>query len=576
MKKIAHVKAIAPLALLALVMLPFRGYTQQLSQNANAQYQRIAINQDAASRQQQWLDRMRARQEAHNKEEKLVQRAYLLLMRYNRGANAEMAARDRVQLDTQAGIQFEFRSMQTGPIEQVLDKPITDLISLPIGDTLLVIPEYYSYNSGPKHVRYKIRWSDDADLAEPEPNSTEPQSRESESTVRESLAKDPNLANVGKYTSYEVTVRLAGKERTYKAMALHYGSSQAVGATSIRFIDWVVGPIALGKALKESLPAVRAPWDTYVRSDTYRAIVQAIKRAQEEGRPLVREDSPVDFLPGDDVAPDPNRVQARGELTAAAACQGCAVAIIEETISPGDGTLPVRNPAKIQTGFAPVFEATLNPQNCPVTWSIRFGPGTILGANNTSLATVRGNSTGNVGLQGATNAGVPANIDVPVVNQRVVEVRVWIVRDSKGTGAATTATRVNSHISDTNLIWEQCGIHFQLVGGVQFIDNTTFLNPGTLAVRDQLRNTHTGTSGIEVYYVDSFPDHPNYTGETSNDGVIVNDGGNSRTLAHELGHAMGLGHSGNIDLHLMNDFFSNLIADIRLWECDALARFTSN
>lgn len=571
MKNIAHNRAIAALALLAFAMFPSLGYTQPRNQESNAQHRQTVPSQDASSSQGRWLAAMRARQAAQKNEEKLVHRAYLLLMRYHRAGNAEIAARERRQHEGEADIQFELRSIQTGPIEEILDRPINELITLQQGDTLQVIPEYYSYNSGPKHALDKIRWND-------EPLSTEPGQEDLvkyETTVRESLSKDPNFANVEKYTSYVVTVRLAGIERTYSAMALHYYSSQAIEGTRIRFIDWIVGPNALSRALKESLPPVRAPWDTYIRSDTYRAIVKAIKKAQDEGRPLVPEDAPVDFLPGDDVAPDPNKAQTGGEVTAAT-CQACAVAIIEETISPGDGTLPVRNPAKIQTGFAPVFEATLNPQNCPVNWSILFGPGTILGANNTSLATVRGNSPGNVGLQAATNGGGPANINVPVVNQRVVEVRVWIVRDSNGTKAATTATRVNSHISDANLIWEQCGIHFQLVGGVQFINNTSYLTPGTLAIRNQLRNTHMGTTGIEIYYVDDFPDQPGTTGLTTDDGVIVDDGANSRTLAHELGHAMGLGHGGNADLHLMNDFFSNLKADIRLVECDGLARFTSN
>lgn len=254
--------------------------------------------------------------------------------------------------------------------------------------------------------------------------------------------------------------------------------------------------------------------------------------------------------------------------------QACAVSIQEETISPGGGALPVRNPARIARLFAPVFEAILDPQGCPVTWSILSGGGSIQGTNASPLVTVRGNSVGPVLLRATTSGGIFREINIPVVNQRVVEVRVRIVRRSDGTGAATSTNRVNNHLDQANKIWEQCGIRFQLVGAVQFINNSNFLSPN-LTVRGQLRNTLMNTGGMEIYYIDSFAEDPGITGEADSGGVIIADGGNGRTLAHELGHHMGLAHSGMQDLHLMHMFFSNVNGDVRLFECDSLSMFNS-
>jgi hypothetical protein len=253
--------------------------------------------------------------------------------------------------------------------------------------------------------------------------------------------------------------------------------------------------------------------------------------------------------------------------------QACMATIDEETISPGGGSLPVRNPAMIRRAFAPVFEVMLNPQTCSVTWSIVSGPGSIIGSRTSTLVTVNGNSVGTIELRATAAGGNFDQISVPVVNQRIVDVRVWIVRRNDGTGAATTTTRVNNDINDSNLIWQQCGVQFNLVS-ISFINNTTFLAPNATQ-RQQLRNTNMNTGGIEIYYADSFPDISNLSGDTTIDGIVIGDLGNTRTAAHELGHAMGLFHGGMPDLHLMNEARSTLKADIRLSECNSLTRFAS-
>ena len=267
---------------------------------------------------------------------------------------------------------------------------------------------------------------------------------------------------------------------------------------------------------------------------------------------------------------------------AAASCtvQQCTIQIIEETISPGtvsppNPSLPLRNPARIRQGFAPVFEATLNPASCPVTWSVVSGPGSIVGSTTNRLVTVNGNSVGSVILQAIITGQSPfAQITVPVVNITNVNVRAYIVRRNDGTGAATTTARVNSDIADANLIWQQCGITLNLVS-TTFINNTTYLTPNATQ-REMLRNTNTNTGGFEIYYVDSFPDSPGLGGANTINGIVIGDLGNTRTAAHELGHAFGLPHRGIADVSLMWDFTSSTKADLILNECTSLSNFSHN
>lgn len=257
----------------------------------------------------------------------------------------------------------------------------------------------------------------------------------------------------------------------------------------------------------------------------------------------------------------------------------CTVSIIEETISGPNP--PVRNPARIRRMFAPVFEATPSPSRCRVRWSLT-GPGSIIDSLTDRLVTVNGNAVGNIFLRATTSNGSFAQIGVPVVNQQVVDVRVYIVRSTDGSVAAVNQTRVNNDIADANQIWEQCGIQFSLVS-TSFLNSDTFLDPPDEPTRALLRNQHAGTGGIEVYYVNSFPDELDTTGATTPDGMLIatGAGANSRTVAHELGHAMGLPgnphRSGAIPgVSLMDSAFSTTIADLILNECNSLSRFTSN
>jgi hypothetical protein len=211
-----------------------------------------------------------------------------------------------------------------------------------------------------------------------------------------------------------------------------------------------------------------------------------------------------------------------------------------------------------------------------VTWSVVSGPGSIQGAVNMTLVTLKGNSAGTIILRGTTTGGLSDDVSVPVVPPQNVNVRVYIVRNNNGTNPATSQNRVNSHIAKANEIWEQCGIQFTLVS-TSFINNSNYLNltPGS-ANQIALLNEHSGTGGIEIYYVRTLA---GATGGTNSNGVILTNAAIGQTAAHELGHAMGLylgtGHPTD-PISLMYAFLSATALDIKLTECNGLTMFSSN
>ena len=123
-------------------------------------------------------------------------------------------------------------------------------------------------------------------------------------TVREAL-RSRNIGDVAQYTTYQVTVRLNGKQRTYRATALHTGRLERTGAPETVILDNVTSEI--NTALKDMSPKVISPWKEYVKSGLYLAVVEAIRDADKAGRSPIPAEAPLGYLPGDDVVPKENK-----------------------------------------------------------------------------------------------------------------------------------------------------------------------------------------------------------------------------------------------------------------------------
>jgi hypothetical protein len=202
--------------------------------------------------------------------EAAIRISYNKLSLYNGAANAQTAAEIGAAYDQTKDLMFEIRNVRTGPIREISESPIGRLVDKPSGDVINVGRIVRTFNRGPEHVMYRAKWvvsSYKGSLLE-----------DWENTSVARMLQLTNNSDVVEYTSYEVTVRFEGRERTYKAMALHHDSFQTSVEPRIDFLDNVLGQSTLGNAFTERKPQVRAPWSEYVKSDAYRSYVEAQKK----------------------------------------------------------------------------------------------------------------------------------------------------------------------------------------------------------------------------------------------------------------------------------------------------------
>ncbi|MFL6277788.1 MAG: hypothetical protein ACJ74G_21585 [Blastocatellia bacterium] len=194
-------------------------------------------------------------QRSSTAEETLVKMAYGKLSLYHRAANAKRAREARADYNPGDNIQFRLQDIHTGTIEEIYDRPWGEMVTKPTGDIVQVVPSIYTLNNGPESVFYEARWMTSTYT------STALEDWE-HTTVGEALQLiGAPLADVGKYTSYEVTVHLAGRERTYRAMVLYHGPLQSVADAKVEILDNIVGPSGLNSAFREKRPPIR-PSDT--------------------------------------------------------------------------------------------------------------------------------------------------------------------------------------------------------------------------------------------------------------------------------------------------------------------------
>lgn len=248
-------------------------------------------------------------------EEKLIRNAYVKLMRYQSAALDELAATSKKESQPDDYLRFELRDIHTGPIDEISEQPLSEFVTPPAGDIVTVKPNHRVWGNGPAHAYYEAEWAGASDAQQTGESATV------EETLRSGGEK---LLGVEKYTIYQVSVRLGGKQRIYRAMALHHGKSET-GKESSEIIDNITSEI--NTVLGEESPRVRSPWKTYVKTSLYLAIAREIRDKQQAGLPLISVDAPIGYLPGDDLNP----ATEAGDMVLAVVC-----ATVEITnISPG-------------------------------------------------------------------------------------------------------------------------------------------------------------------------------------------------------------------------------------------------
>ncbi|HYW72033.1 MAG TPA: NBR1-Ig-like domain-containing protein [Pyrinomonadaceae bacterium] len=294
--------------------------------------------------------------------EKLVRDVYARLMRYQAAARDALAGGDSGQVEPNEYLTVELRDIRSGPISEIYLKPLTEMLTPRSGDLLNVKPVYFRNGDNIPHAYYEVEWGAAPTTAQltidrgPHKESldkpatggdrlpdTEGQLPSPVETVADMLGKGGNkFADVQGYTSYQVTIRLGGKQRTYRALVLyHLGSAmnwayqteaeRSDALAHVEVLDSITSEI--NTVLTEQAALVRSPWEKYVKSNTYLAIARAMRETKQQGRPLRPADAPLGYLPGDGVKP--TKIES-AMLVAAASCDSPPTVTIKEVGFKGD------------------------------------------------------------------------------------------------------------------------------------------------------------------------------------------------------------------------------------------------
>ena len=227
----------------------------------------------------------------------------------------------------------------------------------------------------------------------------------------------------------------------------------------------------------------------------------------------------------------------------------------------------VFNPSSVVVGKDSYFRIALTPEDYPdrrIVWSFdddgMTGSAVFVDGDRGRTVRVRGVAAGSARLKIQIGDAVspPPSFDFRVVTNSTVKVSAWIVADAENGLVARSIESVRNLISRVNDIYSQVGVTFDIGDRISITNIPAAYNvllsgtSDTMWNFNQLVNTHSGTGGLELYFVNEFYNGNGLRNATTGGnnwyGTVISAKGTGVTLAHEIGHAFGLK-----DIYISND-----------------------
>ena len=175
--------------------------------------------------------------------EKIVRETYRKLEIYNAAAQIFENERTRRPFRSEASLKFELSNFRSGNVQEILNKPYAELVTLPAGDVVSLTRGGHAQDDGPQEATFGAAWQHGQYASVFDPGWTIADVFHFEAA---------RYYDITTYVSYSVTVRLEGRARTYRALALLRESAN----TSPEFWDAVVNGV--GSVWEEKRPPYKA------------------------------------------------------------------------------------------------------------------------------------------------------------------------------------------------------------------------------------------------------------------------------------------------------------------------------
>ena len=154
---------------------------------------------------------MLAQERSNTALEKIVRETYRKLEIYNAAAQVFENERTRNRFRSEASLKFDLSDFRYGAVQEILNKPYAELVTLPSGDILSLTRGGHAEDGGPQEATFGAAWEHGQYASVYDPVWTVADVFHFEAA---------RYYDMKTYVSYQVTVRLEGKARNYRALAL--------------------------------------------------------------------------------------------------------------------------------------------------------------------------------------------------------------------------------------------------------------------------------------------------------------------------------------------------------------------
>jgi len=184
-----------------------------------------------------------AQQPSNNTQEKSVRETYRKLEIYNAAAQVFENERTRKPFRSEASLKLELSDFRFGNVQEILNKPYVELVTLPSGDVVSLTRGGHSQDGGLQEATFGAAWERGQYASVFDPVW---------SVADVFHFEAARYYDIRTYVSYRVTVRLDGRSRSYRALALFRAAADAAP----EFWDGVVNGV--GSVWEEKRPPYKA------------------------------------------------------------------------------------------------------------------------------------------------------------------------------------------------------------------------------------------------------------------------------------------------------------------------------
>jgi hypothetical protein len=192
------------------------------------------------------INKSMAQERSNTIQEKVVRETYKKLENYNAAAQIFQNEQTKTSFRSDANLSFELSDFRSGNIIEILNKPYAELVTLPTGDIVSLSRGGHSLDGGPQEATFGAAWERGQYASVFDPGWTVSDVFHFEAA---------RYYDIRTYVVYQVTVKLEGRSRTYRALALFHAATDPSNPGAPEFWDAIVN--GLGSVWEEKRPSYK-------------------------------------------------------------------------------------------------------------------------------------------------------------------------------------------------------------------------------------------------------------------------------------------------------------------------------